>query len=933
MSSFDICLPNDKLDYVFKELNCAAKVNLAFGFVLKNFKDGMCSYFYAHENNTIMERSKLVCTQADMTNLKDRMQKMDIVDICTRERSNTKWKFYKLTNLTIFASLLKDVPMGFKDTVLPEPLLKNHNVNCLTFEGNTRQTYNDNLCLFRALALDLHGNEKLKEETSKSFNIFLNNSGQRDPSKFQGVHMTDMPKMDEMLHLKIFLYDIDFVDGKLIGELYRRSIQTYEGSVKLLRYNNHICYVNNTSALYKAFRCTTCDTFLSKTGSLERHLVTWSNRVKHIYPKNVYELRETLFEKLDAFNEQKLFKNLAILNFESLCVKENSHKQTETTTWIEKHVPISVSLSSSLIPEPIFLCNFNPHHLILSFVTALEVLATQSKAQMRLNFIEVETAIKMKLCAILQQPNQRRNQAERVSKFADDCMVEEDEKDLTTQILQRQKNQLIDLQEHFERYCNVLPVFGFNSAKYDIILIKSYLLPILVNHRDIEPTVVKKANQFVSFKFGDIQLLDVMNFLGVATSLDSFLKAYKTKETKGFFHHEWFDCPEKMNNKELPPYDSFFSVLRNSNPLEKGYNDFQNLVNSGLTTVQAVVNSRMDRIPPTGAENYSYLKSVWENNSMQYFSDFLKWYTNKDVVPTLEAKKKVIEFYHNKGIDMLKLGCTLPTSNLCKSIVGIDASQLYPYTICQPMPTGLYTRWEYNSETKRFTARQNESRSFEKNVLSYFQPSRPDCKIESNATTGRQKKIDCFSVDVTCYHCNTVLEAMECYYHYCPSQEARPSLTDTDIERGMKKRQQDEMRRDYIQQKGYQIVEMWECVWWSLYKTDASVKSHLWENFPYKLPLSEEQLLQRIIDGRLFGYIQCDIEVYDHLQSYFSNFPPIFKNNVVSRENICNLMREYEEKENIMAQPRRMLISSFILTNGTIVTPLLLLYLKLGLVC
>ena len=34
-----------------------------------------------------------------------------------------------------------------------------------------------------------------------------------------------------------------------------------------------------------------------------------------------------------------------------------------------------------------------------------------------------------------------------------------------------------------------------------------------------------------------------------------------------------------------------------------------------------------------------------------------------------------------------------------------------------------------------------------------------------------------------------------------------------------------------------------------------------------------------------------------------------------------------------MPQPRRMLISSFILTNGTIITPLLLLYLKLGLVC
>ena len=239
----------------------------------------MCRYLHAHENNTIMEAAQLVFTQADMTNLKQRMQKLDIVDLCTRERANTKWKYYKLTNLTIFASLLKDVPMGCKDTVLPEPLLKKHNVNCLTLERNTRQPYNDNLCLFRALALHLHGNKKLEEETSKIFNLFLNNSGEGDPSKFQSVHMTDVPKVEEMLHLNIFLYDIDFVDGELIAELCRRSIQKYEKSVKLLRYNYQICYVNNINALFKAFRCTTCDTFFSKTGNLERNLVICSDRV------------------------------------------------------------------------------------------------------------------------------------------------------------------------------------------------------------------------------------------------------------------------------------------------------------------------------------------------------------------------------------------------------------------------------------------------------------------------------------------------------------------------------------------------------------------------------------------------------------------------------------------------------------------------------
>ena len=221
MSSFDMSLLNDKLDYVFKELKCAAKVNVAFGFFLKNVEDGSCRYCYAHENNTVLERSKLVCTQADMTYLKNRMQKMGIIDICTRERTNTKGKFYNFTIITNFASLLKDVPMGCKDTVLPEPLLKNHNVNCLTFEKNTLQPYNDNLCLLRALALHLRGNKKLEEETSKNFNLFLNNIEEGGVSKFQGVHLNDIPKVEDLLQLNIFLYDINFVDGELIGELSR----------------------------------------------------------------------------------------------------------------------------------------------------------------------------------------------------------------------------------------------------------------------------------------------------------------------------------------------------------------------------------------------------------------------------------------------------------------------------------------------------------------------------------------------------------------------------------------------------------------------------------------------------------------------------------------------------------------------------------------
>ena len=98
---------------------------------------------------------------------------------------------------------------------------------------------------------------------------------------------------------------------------------------------------------------------------------------------------------------------------------------------------------------------------------------------------------------------------------------------MSTQFLQMQKNQLSDLQQHFERI-NTLTVFGFSNGK---ILIKSYLLPYLIHERDIQPTVIKKANNFVSFKFGDVQFIDIINFLGEATSLDSILHVM-TPESK-----------------------------------------------------------------------------------------------------------------------------------------------------------------------------------------------------------------------------------------------------------------------------------------------------------------------------------------------------------------------------------------------------------------
>ena len=84
-----------------------------------------------------------------------------------------------------FAALLREVPMGCKDAVLPETLAQKRTVNCPTYEENTRKPYNDNLCLFRALALHFNGNGGLEEETSKLFILFLEKIGETYPASFQ----------------------------------------------------------------------------------------------------------------------------------------------------------------------------------------------------------------------------------------------------------------------------------------------------------------------------------------------------------------------------------------------------------------------------------------------------------------------------------------------------------------------------------------------------------------------------------------------------------------------------------------------------------------------------------------------------------------------------------------------------------------------------
>ena len=142
---------NEKLDHFFNILKCAAKANLAFGFISKNIEDGGSRYFYAHENNSLLTRSKHVCTHDDLAKLTDFLNKTDVIESCSRERMNTKWRFYKLTNLTVFAALLKSIPMGCKNAQSYPNLCLKITQSTVSRSKRTRDNHITTTCVFFVL--------------------------------------------------------------------------------------------------------------------------------------------------------------------------------------------------------------------------------------------------------------------------------------------------------------------------------------------------------------------------------------------------------------------------------------------------------------------------------------------------------------------------------------------------------------------------------------------------------------------------------------------------------------------------------------------------------------------------------------------------------------------------------------------------------------
>ena len=198
---------------------------------------------------------------------------------------------------------------------------------------------------------------------------------------------------------------------------------------------------------------------------------------------------------MESFNitvskNNKLFNNLAIFDFESKCVSTDKLKATQKTTWIGKHVPISAYISSKLISGPIPLYNNDPQNLIIDFVSNHE-LEMSTKSQ------DIEVAVNERMKKNVDQLTRGgTNFISKQFEYEDECIEDLEEADISTQSLQIQKHQLIELKQHLQRYVYISLVFGFNRGRYNLNLINSYVIPHLIPDKEQEKSVIKKGTSF-----------------------------------------------------------------------------------------------------------------------------------------------------------------------------------------------------------------------------------------------------------------------------------------------------------------------------------------------------------------------------------------------------------------------------------------------------
>ena len=750
-----------------------------------------------------------------------------------------------MTNATFFLNRIDDHPIGCVGVALPDYVKHNKAIVGLEKDRYHMTTYNDNLCLFRCLALHLG------REAAALYAEYTDTP----VHDFAGVTLDDLSKIEATFHVNVVVYKLnEITDGKTTAELVRRSPCQYIETMYLNLYEAHFSYIKDIRMYSHSYRCSKCESSMWKCPAwLERHELRCEAGVRHIYNGGVYHPPPSIFECLDdegvvVSDSLCFYPYRATFDFECFFTGDNLPADTNTLQWSARHIPLSVSMASNVPgyePAQCYVTDGDSDKLVADMMDHLTAISDAAFESLKPSYESVLDKLKML--------------KEEWDSAEEECGLEEAENEDEVAGKNR-TNPFNTLAGQLHGWLHQLPVIGFNSGKYDLNMIKRSFVPLLISNN---AAVIKRQNTYMCLYTDKLKFVDICKYLAPGVSYAKYLTAYGCELGKGHFPYEYMDDLQKLEDRVLPPQSAFFSQLKN-----EGISD----------------------------ADYARCQAVWHDNQMKTMRDFLVWYNNRDVIPFLQAIDKQFAFYQQHNIDMFKDGISVPGlsllhlfndlpndtyftvfnrtnrdlhklvkdnivggpaiifhryhekdvtkirggSELCRKIVGYDANALYPWAIMQDMPTGWYTR---RREENKFRPQQAQpyGQMAAQWLTSVSFTTGHTIRHQSN---GREKRVGKLLVDGWCAETRTAYQFHGCYFHGCTNCY-EPQETNALNGKTMAKLLEDTKKNTAYLRRHVHVVEMWECEWKEIRK-EPDVKSFLAPTSHPRWKMTQQQIITAV---------------------------------------------------------------------------------------
>lgn len=916
-------------------------MQFGFGYILRHTETGEYRYFHPHRNTNVLQNPHVMSDPRDLVTFLTKLRSLNLEDILKKDRADTKWQVVMITNV-VFTVTEMDYLLGEGSIRLPEHLKRTRSIIGLTTHPRTGRVYDDAKCFFRCLALHLNA-----DDLDREADILLKRWNQhRENNDFQGVSLTDIPLLEELFKLNIQIYDLQ-ADGTT-QNVYNSCFHHAEKedphpTLYLNAYESHFSYISNITGYSKKFQCVKCEKHFPRSDTFERHVDKCKGMASFKFPGGFYVPQSTIFEELKAVNihvpeDDSFYPWFGVFDFEAMLKPSTADGNTAKLKWTAEHIPISFSICSNVDGFETASCTINEDvdALVENLVLKLTEIGTQAyelaqeKWKDAINSLEelIEEA-RVEVDDEAEAYAEAIDAMEEVVTVNDVDDTDDDDVDAQIQFERPQRGeekdevkerktwlqQLSRLKVKLDSYCRQLPVLGFNSARYDLNLVKQKIAKHLGLHEEEHCFIVKKNNAYMCISSEDLKFLDASQFLAPGCSYDNFLKCFQCDVRKGFFPYEWLDSPDKLKVSSLPPVEAFWSELKGHNVLEEERLRYDKLRDAGHSESDVLKKMMITSVPPTKQERYASLKELWKSENMKTFCDYLEWYNNLDVQPFVVAVERMMAFYIDRGIDLLKTCISVPSaarsmifksaalrqvhfalfsnqdkdlyqkisSNIvggpsiqfrrkakvnetrireggkpCQKIVGFDANALYLWAIGQPMPVGSYIR---RRDTDNFRPHKRDRWEMMFNYMDWLNQSE-GLQIKHFQNSSREKRVGQYYVDGYEENTNTVYEYYGCYWH---SHTCQPKYQET--EKGKACYQRTLKRAAYIRKKGYNLVEKWECEFLRETRSNKALKSFIHDRKPvffnkvgYR-DITEQDILKAVRQDQFFGMVECDLEV------------------------------------------------------------------------